>query len=159
MSRYDDIILGAGHNGADRRGLSRPGWSQGPGARAHGSRWSRCRLSPGLSGGVDAKLSRYSYLVSLLPRRVIADLDLGLTLVRRRYSSFTPLPSAPSQGLLVDNGDEAATSAAFFTALTDSGAEYQQWQRSYARMTSLAERVFPTVLEPLRSKAQVRACR
>ena len=100
-------------------------------------------------------MSRYSYLVSLLPRRVIADLELDLRLVRRRYSSFTPLPSVPSQGLLVDNGDEAATSAAF-ASLTGSGAEYQQWQRSYARMTSLAERVFPTVLEPLRSKAQVR---
>ena len=59
------------------------------------------------------------------------------------------------QGLLLDNGDEAATSAAS-TELTGSGAEYQQWQRFYARLTSLAERVLPTVLEPLRSRAQVR---
>ena len=70
---------------------------------------------------MDARLSRYSYLVSLLPRQVMADLDLDVRLVRRRYSSYTPLPSAPGPGLLVDNEDAAATAAAF-AALTGSRA-------------------------------------
>ena len=45
--------------------------------------------------GVDARLSRYSYLVSLLPRQVLTDLDLDLRLIRRRFSSYTPVPSRP----------------------------------------------------------------
>ena len=42
--------------------------------------------------GLDARLSRYSYLVSLLPERIIRDLGLDVRLARRRYSSYTPLP-------------------------------------------------------------------
>ena len=60
---------------------------------------------------MDARLSRYSYLVSLLPRQVVTDLDLDVRLIRRRYSSFTPVPSRPVTGLLVDTGDQAATAA------------------------------------------------
>ena len=46
--------------------------------------------------GVDARLSRYSYLVSLLPQQVMADLDLDVRLIRRRYSSYTPVPGDPA---------------------------------------------------------------
>ncbi|MEO8519290.1 MAG: NAD(P)/FAD-dependent oxidoreductase [Dermatophilaceae bacterium] len=153
--RYDDIILGAGHNGLTAAAyLARAGRRVLVLERA--DHVGGAAVSAQAFPGVDARLSRYSYLVSLLPRRVIADLDLDVTLVRRRYSSFTPFPSAPSRGLLVDKGDDAATAAAF-AALTSSGAEFEQWQRFYARMTSLAERVFPTMLEPLRSETQVRA--
>ena len=42
--------------------------------------------------GVDARLSRYSYLVSLLPRRIVDDLGAQVRLARRRYSSYTPDP-------------------------------------------------------------------
>ena len=154
MISYDDIILGAGHNGLTAAAyLGRAGRKVLLLERADhvGGAAISARAFP----GVDALLSRYSYLVSLMPRRVMADLNLDLTLVRRRYASFTPLTSAPSRGLLVDSGDEAATSSAF-ASLTGSRAEFDQWQRFYARMTSLAERVFPTMLEPLRSQAQVR---
>ena len=47
--------------------------------------------------GVDANLSRYSYLVSLLPRRIIDDLGLRIELRRRRYSSYTPDPADPAR--------------------------------------------------------------
>jgi len=152
--RYDDIILGAGHNGLTAAAyLGRAGRKVLVLERA--DHVGGAAVSAQAFPGVDARLSRYSYLVSLMPRRVIADLDLDLTLVRRRYASFTPLPSAPSRGLLVDDGDESATSSAF-ASLTGSGAEFEQWQRFHTRMTSLAARVFPTMLEPLRSQAQVR---
>ena len=59
--------------------------------------------------GVDANLSRYSYLVSLLPRRIIDDLGLRIELRRRRYSSYTPDPADPARGILVDTQDAAAT--------------------------------------------------
>jgi phytoene dehydrogenase-like protein len=90
-----------------------------------------------------------------MPRRVIADLGLELTLVRRRYSSFTPPATDSASGLLIDKSDLAGTARAF-AELAGSGAEHRGWQRFYGRMTSLAERVFPTVLEPLRSQEQVR---
>lgn len=154
MSSYDDIVLGAGHNGLTAAAyLGRAGRKVLVIERA--DHVGGTAVSAQVFPGVDARLSRYSYLMSLMPRRIIADLGLDLTLVRRCYSSFTHLPSAPGRGLLVDNGDEAATAAAF-AALTGSGAEFEQWQRFYACMTSFAERVFPTVLEPLRSQAQVR---
>ena len=61
--------------------------------------------------GVDARLSRYSYLVSLLPARIIRELGLDIRLARRRYSSYTPEPGT-DRGLLVDNTDARATATA-----------------------------------------------
>ena len=83
---------------------------------------------------MDARLSRYSYLVSLLPRRVMADLDLDVRLVRRRYSSYTPLPATPGTGLLVDNEGRGRATAAAFAAVTGSGAEHEGVARFYGRM-------------------------
>src|SRR5690349_3813608 len=152
---YDDVVIGAGHNGltaaaylarAGRRVLVLEAADHVGGAA----------VSAQAFAGVDARLSRYSYLVSLMPRQVATDLDLDLRLIRRRYSSFTPVPADPARGLLVDNADEAAT-AAGFAALTGGGQEHQAWQEFYGRVHRLAQRVFPTVLEPLRSEEEVAA--
>jgi phytoene dehydrogenase-like protein len=151
---YDDIIVGAGHNG-----LTAAAYLARAGRRVlvleKADHVGGAAVSAMAFPGVDARLSRYSYLVSLLPRQVVADLELDLRLVRRRYSSFTPVPTDPGVGLLVDNEDVDATAAAF-AALTGSGAEHEAWTGFYRRMTSLAQRVFPTVLEPLRSAEAMR---
>jgi len=42
--------------------------------------------------GVNARLSRYSYLVSLLPRQIISELGLSLDLRSRSVASYTPGP-------------------------------------------------------------------
>ncbi|MEO7447709.1 MAG: NAD(P)/FAD-dependent oxidoreductase, partial [Humibacillus sp.] len=153
--RYDDVIIGGGHNGLTSAAYL---------ARA-GRRVLLLERSPQVGGaavsapafaGVEARLSRYSYLVSLLPRQVLTDLDLDLRLVRRRFSSYTPVPGDPTRGLLVDHGDEAATRAAF-RSLTGGDEAYAGWTDFYARMGGLARRLFPTVLEPLRSREAVRA--
>lgn len=152
---YDDVVIGAGHNGltaaaylarAGRRVLVLEAADHVGGAA----------ISAQAFPGVDARLSRYSYLVSLMPRQVITDLDLDVRLVRRRYSSFTPVPGDPTRGLLVDTGDESAT-ASSFAGLTGGPREYAAWQRFYGRVQSAAEKVFPTVLEPLRSAEAMRA--
>ncbi len=155
MATYDDIVLGAGHNGltaaaylarAGRRVLVLERLDHVGGAA----------VSQRPFPGVDARLSRYSYLVSLLPRQIIADLDLDLRLARRRFSSYTPLPADPSRGLLVDTGDEAATRASFLAA-TGSDADAEAWHRFYGRMGRLAERLWPTLLEPLRDADAMRS--
>jgi phytoene dehydrogenase-like protein len=154
LTTYDDIVVGAGHNGltaaaylarAGRRVLVLERLDHVGGAA----------VSAAPFPGVDARLSRYSYLVSLLPRPVMADLDLDVRLVRRRYASYTPLPRDPTRGLLVDAADPDATRASFVDALGGE-ADFVAWQRFYARMTRVAERLWPTVLEPLRSADDVR---
>lgn len=103
--------------------------------------------------GVSARLSRYSYLVSLLPRRIVDDLRLDIRLARRRYSSYTPQPGT-DRGLLVDTGDPAATAASFASigARDDAAA----WDDFYAGTGRLAGALFPTVTEPLVTRSEAR---
>lgn len=150
---YDDVVIGAGHNG-----LTAAAYLARAGRRVlvieAADHVGGAAVSAQAFEGVDARLSRYSYLVSLLPQQVMADLDLDVRLIRRRYSSFTPVPGDPRRSVLVDTGDVAST-AQGFAALTGSDGEYREWERFYGRMTSLAQRLFPTVLEPLRASGDV----
>jgi hypothetical protein len=104
---------------------------------------------------VDANVSRNGYIVSLMPRTAIVGLGLDARLLRRRYCLFTPLPTRPAKGLLIDNGDQAGTAVAF-AVLTGSGAEFGQWQRFHDPRSTFAQWLFPTVREPLRSQEHVR---
>lgn len=105
--------------------------------------------------GVDARLSRYSYLVSLLPREIVDDLGLDVALVRRRYSSYTPDPADPTRGLLVDNeADDDAHAAAF--ARVEAAADLPAWSAWYARTGALAQALFPTLTRPLPTRTEVR---
>ena len=155
LPRYDVVIVGGGHNALTSAGyLARAGRSvlllealDHLGGAA---------VSARVFDGVDARLSRYSYLVSLLPQGIIDDLGLSIDLRRRRYSSYTPVPGHPDGvGLLVDDDDPRATRASFerLGALADHGA----WRRFYDSVGAVARRVWPTMLEPLRSRAELRA--
>lgn len=107
--------------------------------------------------GVDVRLSRYSYLVSLLPRKIVDELGLAVRLKRRQVSSYTPVDRAGTPtGLLVDDGDPAGTAAAF-RALTGSDREFGRWQDFYRMTETVARRVFPTLTEPLRVRAEIDA--
>ncbi len=103
--------------------------------------------------GVSARLSRYSYLVSLLPQRIIDDLRLDIRLARRRYSSYTPRPESGT-GLLVDTADPAGTAASF--ASIGAARDAAAWNRFYAGTARLAATLFPTVTEPLITRAEAR---
>ncbi|MEY2847651.1 MAG: hypothetical protein RI885_316 [Actinomycetota bacterium] len=104
--------------------------------------------------GIDARLSRYSYLVSLLPRTIIDDLRLDIRLLRRRYSSYTPDPRG-GPGLLIDNGDLAATDASF--AAIGAAGDAAAWREVAERTGHLARTVFPTMTEPLLTRAEARS--
>lgn len=102
--------------------------------------------------GVDVNLSRYSYLVSLLPRAVIKELRLDIRLARRRISSYTPVRDT---GLLIDTADDTRT-AESFRAVTGSANEATAWHEFYAMTRKVAEAVFPTLTSPLPSRLELR---
>ena len=98
--RFDDIIIGAGHNGLTAAAyLARAGRSVLVLERSDHVGGAAISAMP--FPGMPARLSRYSYLVSLMPRQIMADLDLDLRLIRRRISSYTPLPDDPTRGCLL----------------------------------------------------------
>ena len=124
----------------------------------------RSGQSPGTGGaavstrpfaGVDARLSRYSYLVSLLPRKIVRDLDLDFRVRGRTVSSYTPVERAGRPtGLLVGGGERRTREA--FARLTGGEREYESWQRFYGMTGRLAEKVFPTLTEPLPTRDELR---
>lgn len=107
--------------------------------------------------GTGARLSRYSYLVSLLPHQVIDDLNLSITLRRRRFASYTPRPGEHA-GLLMDNHDAAATRASF--EAVGAGGDAAGFTELYERTARLAASLWPSVTRPLprRSAARVALC-
>ncbi|WP_426321324.1 phytoene desaturase family protein [Microbacterium sp. E-13] len=151
---YDVAIVGGGHNALVAAGyLARAGRSvvvlekldHVGGAAVSERPWA----------GVDARLSRYSYLVSLLPRSIVDDLGLGIRLLRRRYSSYTPDPADPTRGVLVDTADAAAT-ADSFAQVTGSTAEAERFADFSERIAPVGRLLFPSMTEPLRRAAAVR---
>ena len=147
-ARYDVVVVGGGHNGlvaaaylasAGRSVLVLERLSQVGGAA----------ISRQVFDGVDVQLSAYSYLVSLLPDRIVADLGLRVLLADRAVASYTAAAVAGRPtGLLVEREEGPAT-AASFRALTGSDAEFAGWQRFYRRLATLAEDLAPTLTEPL----------
>ena len=104
-------------------------------------------MSEQVFAGLDARVSRYAYLVSLLPRRVIDDLGLRVRFVRRAVSSYTPDPRCGcARGLLVDPHDREAIRASF-DAVTGDGAQFHAWERFQTMVGTVAQRVFPTLLD------------
>src|SRR6202012_461495 len=100
--------------------------------------------------GVDARLSRYAYLVSLLPARILDELGATVRLARRPYSSYTPDPATAGRtGLLV--GPRSTFDA--IDAIDDARA----FAEFYRRCRLVTERLWPTMLEPLRTPEQARA--
>src|ERR1700754_272997 len=147
MTGPDVVIVGGGHNGlvaaaylarAGRRVqvLERLDHVGGAAVSAHAF------------DGVDARLSRYSYLVSLLPRRIIGDLGVRVRLARRRYSSYTPDPATGGRtGLLI--GPESTFAAVGAADDAEPFAEF------YRRARIVTSRLWPTVTAPLQSRDAV----
>ncbi|MEV0444720.1 NAD(P)/FAD-dependent oxidoreductase [Streptomyces spectabilis] len=151
---YDAVVIGGGHNALVAAAyLARAGHSVlllerlgRPGGAAVSS-----RPFP----GVDARLSRYSYLVSLLPRKIVRDLDLDFRVRTRNVSSYTPtVRDGRPTGLLVGGGE--SRTRASFARLTGDDRAYEAWRDFYALTAHAARRIFPTLTEPLPDKAALR---
>ena len=146
---FDVVVIGGGHNGLvaaaylARAGLrvrllERLGHTGG------------AAVSAQAFDGVDVRVSRYSYLVSLLPSRIIDDLGAPVRLARRPVSSYTPDPATAGRtGLLV--GPHSDTFAAIGAADDRHG-----FAAFYRRCRLVTGRLWPTLLEPLSTREQAR---
>ena len=154
-SRYDVVILGAGHNGLVAAAyLARAGLSVLLLEKNDyiGGATTSQRVFP----DYDAWLSRYSYLVSLLPEKIIHDLGLNLELRRRASASFTPyVRDGHHDGLLSSNVSEEMSRQSMFD-LTGNYAEYEQMKKFYNLARVFAEHAWDTMLEPLVAKEEFR---
>ncbi|MFE3522627.1 phytoene desaturase family protein [Streptomyces sp. NPDC059161] len=152
--QYDAVVVGGGHNGLVAAAyLARAGRSVLVLERL--GRTGGAAVSTRPFAGVDARLSRYSYLVSLLPAKIVDDLGLDFAVRKRTVSSYTPVErDGRPGGLLVGGGPDRT--AASFRQLTGSDAEFTAWRSFYDMTRRVAERVFPTLTEPLPTASALR---
>ncbi len=150
MKSYDVVIAGAGHNGlvaanylakAGKKVLILEAQEQIGGATQ----------SVRAFEDYDARLSRYSYLISLLPDKIVSDLGLSFTNLSRNISSYSPYEGG---GLLVSRQWDQRT-ADSFKALTGDEKEATAWQEFYGEIEKFAKRIAPSMLEPLKSSAEL----
>jgi len=141
----DAVIVGGGHNGLTAAAyLARAGLTVVVLERL--DEVGGAAVSAQAFPGIDARLSRYAYLVSLLPERIVRDLGLEIRLARRRYASYTPRPGGEG-GLLVDRTDPAASAL---------GADAAGWRALAGATGALARALFPTMTGPLLTRSEAR---
>ena len=150
--KYDVTIIGGGHNGlVAATYLAKAGKSV-----------VILEANPEIGGatqsvqafeGFDAYLSRYSYLVSLLPDKIVADLGLAFECISREVSSYTPYAD---KGLYVSRQWDEKT-AASFNELDPTGHEAQAWQEFYGEVAEFAHKIAPTLLQPLKTRSELKA--
>ncbi len=153
--KYDVVIVGGGHNGlVSATYLAKAGLSVLLLERLDHT--GGAAISAQAFSGLEARLSRYSYLVSLMPEQIISDLGLDLELKSRVTASYTPtVRDGKHTGLLVER-PEGTQTAESFRALTGSDKEYDAWKQFYAEVTDFAQALAPTLLEPLRTEKEMR---
>jgi phytoene dehydrogenase-like protein len=151
-TKYDVVIIGGGHNGlVAATYLARAGKSV-----------RILEANPEIGGAsqsvrtfpeYDANLSRYSYLIALLPDKIVSDLGLSFECMSREVSSYTPY--GENQGLYVSRIWDALTESSF-NELDPSGKEAKAWQTFYAEIAEFAEKIAPTMLQPLKSRSELK---
>ena len=156
MTHYDVAIIGGGHNGlVAATYLAKAGKSVvilEANAEVGGATTS-VRAFP----EYDAMLSRYSYLISLLPDQIVSDLGLDFECISRTVSSYTPYSrNGKDSGLYVARQWDKETEDSF-NELDPSGAEWAAWQDFYNEIAEFAVKIAPSMLHPLKSRSELKA--
>lgn len=156
MTHYDIAIIGGGHNGlVAATYLAKAGKSVvilEANAEVGGATTS-VRAFP----EYDAMLSRYSYLISLLPDQIVSDLGLDFECISRTVSSYTPYSrNGKDSGLYVARQWDKETEDSF-NELDPSGAEWAAWQDFYNEIAEFAVKIAPSMLQPLKSRSELKA--
>ena len=151
-TKYDVVIIGGGHNGlVAATYLARAGKSV-----------RILEANPEIGGAsqsvrtfpeYDANLSRYSYLIALLPDKIVSDLGLSFECISREVSSYTPY--GENKGLYVSRIWDALTESSF-NELDPSGKEAKAWQAFYSEIAEFAEKIAPTMLQPLKTRSELK---
>jgi len=122
MRKLDVVVVGGGHNALVAATLlARAGRSVL--VLERGDEFGGAAVSATVFPEFGARLSRYSYLVSLFPPALLRRLGVSVELRRRRIAAYPPVEHGPA------------------------------WGNMLARV---AERVSPTLTEPLRSREDMR---
>ena len=156
MKHYDVAVIGGGHNGlVAATYLAKAGKSVvilEANAEVGGATTS-VRAFP----EYDAMLSRYSYLISLLPDQIVSDLGLDFECISRTVSSYTPYSrNGKDSGLFVARQWDKETKDSF-NELDPSGAEWAAWQDFYNEIAEFAVKIAPSMLQPLKSRSELKA--
>ncbi len=156
MTTADVVVVGGGHNGLVAAVLAaQAGWRVTLLERS--ARPGGATVGDVLFPPHPARVSRYAYLVSLMPHELIRRLGIDLTLSSRRVSSYTPtLRNGMPGGLLVERNPGPATEESF-RRFTGSDSEYRAWQRFYGEMHEMARVLAPLLSGPLARRADARA--
>ena len=151
VRKFDVAIVGGGHNGlVAATYLAKAGKSV-----------VILEANPEIGGATqsvrtfpefDAMISRYSYLVALLPDVIVSELGLNFDCISREVSSYTPYAN---KGLYVSRIWDKKTEESFLE-LDPTGAEGKAWQQFYGEISEFAHRIAPYMLKPLMSRSELK---